>query len=295
MNILSLKTKIIRAIKFVKNDGQVSIIKYLPDSEFLEIEDKYDIDSGSVWDGFRVNISREFSHNPMGFLREPIISQTVHPNQQKLANLYLDELSRDKFSKNEILTRICELPVGNPYLCENFPLVSPMTIQHSYYLMLLNRYINLFLPTSEIEYVMEFGGGYGNFCRLSYLLGYKGEYGIIDFPEMHDIQKFFLQFSPVKISPYFIKDALSIGDIPLNSIFIATFSLNETPFEFRKKIENIYEKFKYLFFAYNSRFDEVDNISYFNDLKSSLAYKFDFIPIKDKHRNAWFLLGKRRD
>lgn len=256
--------------------------------------------AGNSWDELRVAISREFAQSPGGFLRQPTIARTVHPNQMPLARAYLGDLSADEFSRTQILPRLHDVPLGDPYLCSFFPLASPMTIQHGYYLSLMKEHWNIFIPDNQIQHVFEIGGGYGNFCRLVFEYGYRGRYVIADLPEMHRIQKHFLGGVLPKSSVNG-----QIEYCPLNrtdglpdagpSLLIATFSISEMPLATRQLIEDRYEQFEYIFIAYNQAFDGVDNRAYFDSLAESLASKFSVQKIDDPHRGAWFLLCEKSD
>lgn len=253
---------------------------------------------GNEWDDFRSQIVVEFQQHPMDFLRQPVISRTVHPNQQELANKYLVELSEGKFSRENILPRLYDLPIGDPYVCENFPLASTMSMQHAYYISIIRDNLGVFIPDGKIDHITELGGGYGNFCRIVYGLGYTGDYSIADFPEMHSIQRHFLSYGcETQINNKLIEfKSLSDKEIlpkSSKSLFMATFSLSEMPLQSRLEVEEIYQHFGYLFFAYNSFFGVEDNEIYFSELKQRLASNFELHLIKDKHRRAWFLFGKR--
>jgi hypothetical protein len=253
---------------------------------------------GNEWDDYRRQIVVEFQQHPMDFLRQPVISRTVHPNQQEIANEYLVDLSKDKFSRENILPRLHDLPIGNPYVCDNFPLASTMSMQHAYYLSIIRDNLGVFIPDGEIESITELGGGYGNFCRIVYGLGYTGNYSILDLSEMHSIQRHFLSYGCApqinnKLIGFYSLSDQEILPKSSRSLFMATFSLSEMPLQSRLEIEEIYQHFGYLFFAYNSSFGVEDNEIYFSELKQRLASNFELHLIKDKHRRVWFLFGKR--
>ena len=83
---------------------------------------------GNDWDKYATSIVNEFNANPTAFLRQPVLSTTVHPNQQVLAEAYLHELQQDDYAVSSILPRLNDIPFGNPYLCDNFPLASPISV-----------------------------------------------------------------------------------------------------------------------------------------------------------------------
>ena len=189
-----------------------------------------------------------------------------------------------------------DLPIGNPYICEVFPLASPQTIQHIYYFSLIQKKLGFFIASNQISFILELGGGYGNFCRLVYEYGYTGDYSIVDFLEMHSLQKHFLSYAlPDNNIEFHSTDNNNTFTQPKTgkSLFVATFSLNEMTIDDRNKMEKVFVEFDYLFIAYNKEIFSIDNAEYFDTLKNRLSGTFDINIVKDKHRQAWFLFGKR--
>lgn len=142
---------------------------------------------------FLKNIEREFNENPTSFLRSKYISQTIHPNEQTKINKLLYEMSNDTFAKKFILPFLNETAYGDPFISEEFRFASPMSIQHAYYIYLIYKHFSIFLPRSNIGFIVDFGGGYGNFCKIIHQLGYNKKYNIIYFDIMHKIQKKFIK------------------------------------------------------------------------------------------------------
>ena len=255
---------------------------------------------GIQWDRLLNEIVNEMKASPMTFLRRPVISRPVHPNQQDLARHYLDEQCASSFFVEHILPRIHETPMGDPYLCDFFPFASPMTMQHVYYLNLMKDKFGLFVPNSEIAHVVDVGAGYGNFCRIVKSFGFQGKYIIVDFPAMQEIQRHYLNHVlPQNIQANKIEfrtpDDLEI--LPFDehpAILLATFSINEMPLETRKIFERRYQNFDYLFFAYNAAYEGIDNRKYFDALAQCLESMFHIEHFADGHRPAWFLLCRRK-
>lgn len=293
--------RIYRLYKFIKRGPQPSIGNYLRQTKYhstFNLINNRQIVAGNEWDDFRLEIINELKRSPESFLRQPVISKTIHPNQQKLAQDYLNDLAASEFARSRILPKLNDMPIGDPYLCEFFPLASPMSMQHAYYIYLIHKKLNIFIPESGIDHILELGGGYGNFFRLIRNYGYLGKYTIIDLPEMHNIQRYYLSNIFSNITSNKIIEFKSINDlenmyIQKLSIFIATFSLNEMPIESRKKIEQIINSFDYIFIAFNSFFSGINNLDYFEDLKNRFSKDFTFKLIKDDHRLAWFLIGNK--
>ena len=130
-------------LRIARNGASVS--KYLSgqsSASHLTIEHSENV--GNEWDNFRRLIANEFQAHPMDFLRQKVIGLTVHPNQQELANKYLLDMSKNDFARKNILTRLHDVPIGDPYTCENFPFASPMSIQHAYYISLIKEKFDIF-------------------------------------------------------------------------------------------------------------------------------------------------------
>jgi hypothetical protein len=232
---------------------------------------------GNEWDSFSKKILSELKASPMGFLRQPTITICLHPNMPREAEKYFNHLIEDDFSRSQILPRLYDLPIGNPYFLPCFHLASPLTIQHAHHYMLMKKYLDIFIPENKITNVVEFGGGYGNFSRLAFSWGYTGNWDIIDIPEMHNLQEYYLSYAinePLRshIKYQRVRDENFWNTIKQNdeSLFIATFSLSETPPEVRFYIGEKLKKFKYIFIAYNKTFGEIDYSEYFSELRKNL-------------------------
>lgn len=296
--IVDLKVVKLFMEKLLKN-GLPSVKYFLGEGgDSLTIRQESPQTAGNAWDSYLASIVEEIRQAPKGFLRQPVISRTVHPNQQDLARLYLEEMTKDVFSRTKILPKLHDIPFGDPFLCSFFPFTSPMTLQHAYYMSMMKKHLNLFLPENRVQHVLEVGGGYGNLCRLTYEFGYDGNYVIADLPKMNGMQRLYLSHAlPEKIlmnhiSFCSLQDAKILPD-KAKAALIATFSLSEMPLETRRTFEPYYKHFDYLFIAYNRAFDGVDNCDYFNGLSEDLKGNFNILQIKDRHRSVWFLLCER--
>ncbi|GHT64131.1 hypothetical protein FACS1894110_03200 [Spirochaetia bacterium] len=238
---------------------------------------KRDYKISNEWDSYSEKILSELKASPMGFLRQPMTSTCLHPNMPEAAGKFFNDLVEDDFCRSQILPRLYDLPIGNPHFSPCFHLASPLTIQHAHHYMLMKKYLDIFIPENKITNVVEFGGGYGNFSRLAFSWGYTGNWDIIDIPEMHNLQEYYLSYAinePLRshIKYQIVRDESFWNTIKQNSetLFIATFSLSETPSEVRNYMEEKLKGFKYIFFAYNGIFGETDCLKYFDELRKKL-------------------------
>jgi hypothetical protein len=306
MKIKKILSRAIRNPRYflssLRNIERISVSKYIGKSKsslnFLPSED---IIVSNSWDWRSKKILEEVREFPGTFLRQTQITKSLHPNQQWLAKKYLSEMANDDFIRNSVLTKLHDLPVGDPYLCNFFPFASPLSIQHAYYLFVMYKHFQVFLPNSNIATVLEIGGGYGNFFRIINSFGYRGKFTILDIPEMQVLQKHYLSMAisreDLQNKVAFLS-ANSLGNqnkkIP-NSMFWATFSLNEMALGARKKIVSQIHNYDYFFIAYDLEFDGVDNREYFSNLESKLSNSFRISHFKDRHRKTWFFIGQKRN
>ena len=135
-----------------------------------------------------------------------------------------------------------------------------------------------------MDVIFEFGGGYGSMCRLIHKLGFNGIYLIFDFPEVSMLQQYFLKSSGFSISQNssaFINkkgvfclsnkkilekviSAMSMDSFK-NKLFLATWSISETPVQFRQEILKSLSTFTNFLIVYQNNFAGVDNLRYFNN------------------------------
>ncbi len=248
----------------------------------------------TLWNKMLEEIIREYQTNPTTFLRQKTISKTVHPNGQKVATNCYQEMITCSFCKKNILPKLKDSSVGTPFQFKHMPHCSPLNMQHAYNIHLLHKHLDIVIP-QDVNYIVEVGGGYGNFCRLINQLGYSGRYTIVDFPPMLDIQKTFLaknSISNVEFST--LKASQMIPKSSERSLLMGTFSINEMPMENRQIIEPLYNKYDYLHIVHNSFFDGIDNMEYFRKLRTKLNDDFETIHIKLETQRAWALICKNK-
>ena len=77
--------------------------------------------------------------------------------------------------------------------------------------------------------------------------------------------------------------------------------MSETPINYRKKFNNIIQNSKYIFISFQQKFENIDNLKYFNDLKNKLKKKYKIIILKNKFykgnffnkQNHYFFIGRK--
>ena len=155
--------------------------------------------------------------------------------------------------------------VGSPRPCSFYPESSGNLIHHAYHVLQMERVFSL--RVSDYQTIVEFGGGYGSLCRLIHRLGFTGEYLIYDLPPFAALQRRYLD----AVGIMGVKCAegpgtvISQGEIS-PSLFIATWSLSETPIEVREAVTRGLCNFDNVLIAYQESFYGIDNVTYFRDL-----------------------------
>jgi hypothetical protein len=258
------------------------------------------------WAGLAADITRALREGGVdSFLRLPPVAKTVHPRIRGRSPGYLRYLLASTRCSAQLQSALTESPVGRPLVNPYYPLSSPLLVQHGYHLVRLLEATDLDL--TALRLVVDFGAGYGSFFRLLRNLGYRERYLIWDLPVMSALQRFYLRnvFPGPGGEPPNNLEWLTSGDpeaAPIiarhcaqrsPALFIATWSLSETPLAVRERIAPTLSGFSHLLIAYQRRFGENDNVSYFQSLQRSLpqfAWQHAQCPI---FRGNFYLIGKR--
>ena len=259
------------------------------------------------------NNNRRILHNmvlkgdPRKFLRWDVIQATMFSNKF-FHNKLLKYLKQTDNWESVWKKTVVEIATGHPIPFFLYPISSGTTIQHSYHLCRFEE------ETGErfdkIDLIFEFGGGYGNMCRIIHKLNFKGKYIIFDLPEISALQTYYLKAEniPVCTTPSFsnsdncviclsdvgqIQELLS-NKVNHNSLFIATWSLSEMPMNNRETILNLIHGFNHFLISYQSQFAKIDNIKFFKEMAERFknikwyAEEMKYIP---RHH---YLIGSRK-
>ncbi|PIY93603.1 MAG: hypothetical protein COY69_00880 [Candidatus Magasanikbacteria bacterium CG_4_10_14_0_8_um_filter_32_14] len=258
--------------------------------------------AGTWWKkfSFRLLMYSKF-FDPRNFLRWEVIKGTMTvgniPNEQIKE---LEMVMKDKGINNKVLL---ENIIGNPALSDQIIGSSSTLLHHACHLSKLLK--NTELSINELETVVEFGGGYGSMCRLFRSIGFKGNYVLYDLPVFLSLQKYYLSnlnFNMINGEDFESADTgknILVSNtqdlkkilLKLPSLFIATWSLSESPVSVREQILEAVGKPSYFLFGYQALFDNIDNKKYFNNIKyinSDFDWFDEYVPYWD----AYYLIGK---
>lgn len=220
------------------------------------------------WSQIRLNIKQHL--NTYG----PKLFYTWHPIK---FTMLVEKADYIEIEQKYILSSPNEYEIRN-ILSREQPELINNTIHHLYSIQKWLDKTNVKLE--ELNHIVEFGGGFGSTCRLIYELGFKGDYYIYDFPELIEIQKYYLRSK--KIQPAVLHNkTMPYNEIPklCNNIdlFIAQWSLSEANAEDREKVLNFLQSQHFLV-AYSEFFGDNDNKEYFAKLTKQPVEAISHLP-----------------
>ncbi len=198
--------------------------------------------------------------------------------------------------------------VGNPVRYFLYPSSSGNRINHVYHLSVL---INEFeLDIKKINKVFEFGGGYGCMARIFSLINNDIKYFCFDTFCVNLLQFYYLKYNDLNVGfsknkKFFLNsNSRKIGNFlnkKDNTLFIANWSISETPIKFRKKFEKIIRNSNYILISFQENFENIDNLKYFRTLQEKISNKFQIKICKNKFykgsffkkQNHFYFLAKK--
>ncbi len=248
--------------------------------------------------------------NPREFLRWDVISDTMFVGNTPFVLTELKYLKRRADWNTRWRNAIKESPVGHPVpfiFCRNS---SGNLISHAYHVAKFEESTGL--QVDEMEWVFEFGGGYGSMCRLFFNLGFRGKYIIYDLPPISALQTYFLKTNDIPIvsrntalkSQASVVCASDIGHLRTvfeehhsfrKTMFIATWSISESPMALRNEILSLVSGLNSFLIAYQDRFGGINNLDFFDDWKKANnrvtwdSWRINHIP------GNTYLVGKTAD
>lgn len=249
------------------------------------------------------------SDDPREFLRWDVILGTMFVTNAAYISRELSYLKNHSEWKSRWREAIKEATVGRPIPYWRYPLSSGNLIHHAYHLAQFEE--KNATRVNDVDFVFEFGGGYGNTCRLIHKLGFQGKYVIFDLLPFSALQQFYLKSTAILVHSVesfknaqkgvvCISDLEQLMDImgmhneEMNSMFIATWSISEVPTSLRESILSLTSKIKAFLIAYQDQFEEVNNIEFFRNWMDTRT-DIEWCNWQLRHSpNNYYLVGKKR-
>ena len=238
------------------------------------------------------------------FLRENFIQKMFFVHNRLFILKELLELKKDK---NWILYKklIEEDNVGNPVRYFLYPKSSGNRINHVYHLSVLTKEFNINLK--KLNNVFEFGGGYGCMARIFSKINKRTVFTCFDTSIVNLLQYYYLKQNNLDVGFskknkfHLISNIKKINTRYSNSLFIANWSLSETPINFRKKFIKSIKNSKLILISFQESFENINNLKYFKNLKKYLDKKFKVKIIKNefykgnffKKQKHFFFIAKK--
>jgi hypothetical protein len=245
-----------------------------------------------IWEDFKNEIKNHLMNDDINnFINWPIIKQTM------IAGVDLVEFDNLKKSRywDKWYTKLDEVTL-KPNSFHLFPSSSTNNIHHAYSLDVMMEYLNLEL--NEIGTVVEFGGGYGNTCRLFKRWGHNNQYVIYDIPELIKIQKHYLEKNNLINNLNFLQNLEVVNDVYGNSLFLGLWSISETPIFERERMLNNLKFFdcKNIFIAMGNSFYGENNIEWIDEMiiptLNKLGYEHKLHEIEHGNGMYYFMAKK---
>ena len=246
--------------------------------QFKELEAKDPISRSQrfTWP-FKLNSLRKtvISHNGnLGSLFHwPVTQESLYSGFSPFAESELTLLDEAHFK----VAIDPQVGIGLPYNPSIGMHVSPAGQSGTYIRQaLVCQYLEDFLGRAPADWgsLFEFGGGYGALASVASRLGFASRHTVFDFPELHIIQRWYLDQLGIGHNV----DYLSSADLSEESyfdIFVAVCSLGEAPASLRKDL--LYKiGAEHYFIWYTKKFG-VDNDAWFKNYFTQEGIYFEII------------------
>lgn len=280
----------------VPTEEEKQLIRKLRDG--IKALPKENIDSAAPsaerkWRSFKNELRRKIlEDDPRKFLSWDIVRGTMGGN---LTSRDYRTLSRFPFWKDWARKIDTIRPTyQRPYF--KMPTTDGTTLYHAFNLAQLRTRQGT--DVTDVDYIIDFGAGYGSMCALVQSLGFSGTYVLFDWPEFLLLQKFYLSLHKVDLSQIkFVSTLDELQQLKLSGdgLLIATWSLSETSLNFRTAFLREMHP-KYYLLAYQLEFAGIDNLRYFHDFaKSNPEVIWDDYPVFNfTGAGNHYLLGVRQ-
>lgn len=258
-----------------------------------------------------INDLRELvlTDNPREFLRWDVISGTMFVGNEDYVVTELNHLRGKPDWKERWEKAIEEVETGFPIRFKKYLRSSGNLIHHAYHVSQFEEKTGV--SSNQIDFICEFGGGYGCMCKLFHNLGFNGKYVIYDFPHFSALQEYFLKTVGITVHAFdnfqsqktgvtcvsdidALKDILSTSEGYSNSLFIAMWSISETPLHIKNSILPLVSHFDSILISYQDKFVGMDNLEYFETYKSNYEHEIQWDQWEIKHLPGnTYLIGTR--
>lgn len=213
------------------------------------------------------------------FLQWPVSIEGLHAG-------YTDFASAERDLIDPVLRSVAEdPPYGDPVGNRSPEKSSGTYIRQLVVALMIDEYL---MPVDHIEWLFEFGGGYGALAVILKRLGFDGLHYVYDLPALHLIREWYLDNMFVET-----ESITSVVDTRLTEVdvFVSVCSIDEAPPKTRTRVLGAVEANNYLFWMHRM-WDGIDNYSWFRDWAISNGLKHGEVEVPNK--NQCCILAKRK-
>ena len=287
--------------------------------EFAELrrnEEKHCTSESRTWNGFLQRLAYLIdTEDLLRFLQWDVIIKSMFVSDAPWLKRELDFLKNRPDWESRWRKALIENHVGLPTPYPDWPQTSGNLIHHAYHVAQYEHFTGRNI--AELQFVFEFGGGYGSMCRLFHSLGFRGRYVIFDLPPVTLLQRYFLD--TVGVPAFDVSSAATISngaacvsnlddlhaviaaaasDDASENLFLANWSFSECPIPLRESIVPLLGRFAGFLVSYQVHFDGIDNIEYFTQFAEEFIRQFadtawQFREIEHLPGNHYLLGGPR--
>jgi hypothetical protein len=254
-----------------------------------------------LWLQYRSRLRADLlSRDPRGFIEFPVIRETMFVDHPPYIAHELKALRRSAGWGNRWSEAIRESESIPAPRCPYFFSSSGGLIHQAHHLCEFERLTGT--DAAAVDTILEFGGGYGGMCRLLHRLGFRGHYFIYDLPEFSALQEFYLRANGIAVrslesgAPGAIcfSEFEQLGQLtkaaPLDLV-LATWSLSETPLDFRRQILGALGSRHWLI-AYQHVFESLDNDAFFAEwTRRNSTHRWRTVPLSHMPERHSYLFG----
>jgi hypothetical protein len=255
-------------------DRQRALIEELRDQ--IRSIDQGDANGGSApyWLSKRRQLRQKLlSEDPRLFQTFPVITETMFIDAPPYLAHEYDQLKGSSEWSDRWRPALHTSDVLRAPPCPYYPGSTGSNIHHAYHILEFEKATSL--RAGGFQRIFEFGGGFGGMCRLVHRLGFAGRYFIYDFPEFGALQRFYLSMNDIPLTSFdstgpgatcFSEDSrIEHAFVPAQSdLFIASWSLSETPLDFRRRVLEKVKPSAWLI-GFQDYFDGFDNLEFFSE------------------------------
>ena len=192
--------------------------------------------------------------------------------------------------------------IGNPVPFFLYKSSSGNRIRQVYLLQQAFEYAGIV----NVDAVIEIGGGYGSMVPVMKNINKNIEYTIYDLPEVNLLQYYYLKSQNINCEISSLNENINlISEIDIlkekikklekkgkKILIIANWSFSEMPVTLRKDLEFMFLSCDFAFVSFQDYFENISNISYFEELEKKLSKDFSISIIPIKEMNSVFNSNK---